>query len=129
VSFSSERVYTEQEQRESELIKNYYDGNVFDKKTVSSLTFGGSCANFTYSDFIESAIEIYQNENYWKECLDNAHKIIKKHQNEQQVEIVLKQALVATEMMTLEGRNRKPYEEEWKRYIKSEDFQKKLKNL
>jgi hypothetical protein len=77
-----------------ERIRKYYEGNIVEKKLVGSLTFGGSCDNFTYNDFVDSAFKIYSEEVYWNKCLTNCHDIIKKKQNDRQVEIVIKKALI-----------------------------------
>lgn len=41
-------------------MKNYYNNRILSKN--SSLTFGGSYENYSYKDFVESAIKINNDE-------------------------------------------------------------------
>lgn len=101
---------------------------MFEKHEGEGLfTFGGSYNNFSYKDFAESAVKMYKDEEYWNKCLQNCHKIIKRNQNEDHLENILKKSLVNVEVATYEGRTRTTYEEEWKRYTKSHEFSKKLR--
>ena len=72
-------------------------------------------------------MKIYEDKDFWEESVKIGQKTIKKNQNEVQTSKMVKEGMVKAELAAYEGRNNAAYESEWKRFIQSNEFKKKIR--
>jgi Ni,Fe-hydrogenase I large subunit len=124
--FVSEREFTKEELEGEKKLKSYYNSNTLSSQNSKGLQFGGSFRNYSFEEFAQSAVELYTKADKWSDALSIGQKTVLKNQSEIQLEINIKQVLAGLELAAYNARGHKAYEEEWKRFIKTKEYEKKV---